>query len=231
MSYKSEFIKDVIQWDVVNWSKALRFWDVNAVGTTAQSVALELGSYQGGLSLWMALKGASVVCSDLTNPESSAGILHRKYNANTIQYETMNATDIPYENHFDFILFKSILGGIGRNGRKDLQIRAMEQIYRALKPGGKLLFAENLAGCPVHRLLRGRYVSWGKSWRYITIGEAEEFCKDFNSFRYITRGFLGTFGKTEVQREILGWIDSILLDNIIPKRMRYILIAIAEKRH
>ena len=32
-----------------------------------------------------------------------------------IIYQDIDATNIPYENYFDIIVFKSIIGGIGRN--------------------------------------------------------------------------------------------------------------------
>jgi hypothetical protein len=59
----------------------------------------------------------------------------------------------------------------------------------------------------------------------------EEIDQIFNNFRkinYITVGFFGAFGRTEKQRIILGWLDKIF-NKIIPKKMKYIVIGIAEK--
>jgi SAM-dependent methyltransferase len=230
MIYNRELIKDVVEWDVVNWSKALQYWDRSIDLDLPNCIALELGSRRGGLSLWIAMKGARIICSDLASPESKACNLHKKYNVDhRIQYQSINATDIPYENHFDIVLFKSVLGDVGREGHNEMQTRAMEQIYRALKPGGKLLFAENLAGTCVHQFLRRSYVKWGTCWRYITVDETKQLCGNFKSFKFITRGFLGAFGMNEIQRKILGQIDGLFLDYILPDRMKYILIGVAEK--
>jgi SAM-dependent methyltransferase len=230
MIYNREFIQDVMEWDVVNWSKALQYWDRSLDLDLSNCIALELGSRRGGLSLWMAVKGARIICSDLESPESKAGNLHKKHGVvHRIRYESINATDIAYENYFDIILFKSVLGDVGREGHKEMQARAIEQIYRALKPGGKLLFAENLAGTSIHQFLRRSYVNWGAYWRYLTVEETKQLCGNFKSFKFITRGFLGSFGMNEMQRQILGRIDSLFFDGILPDRMKYILIGVAEK--
>lgn len=83
---------------------------------------------------------------------------------NLITYQDIDATQIPYENEFDIIVFKSIIGGIGRNDNKEIQQLVFNQIYKALKPGGQLLFAENLSASPLHRffskwLLSGKITS------------------------------------------------------------------------
>ena len=48
--------KDIIEWDVVNWSKALTFWEKYSKPITGGSKVLEIGSRNGGLSLYAALK-------------------------------------------------------------------------------------------------------------------------------------------------------------------------------
>jgi hypothetical protein len=62
-----------VEWDTVNWSKALRFWDAHVDLNGKNLMCLELGSRRGGLSAWLALKGNHVVCSDFENPKFHLG--------------------------------------------------------------------------------------------------------------------------------------------------------------
>jgi len=47
------------------------YWESNIVWDKVQN-GLELGGRQGGLSLWLALKGKTVVCSDLKDVKETA---------------------------------------------------------------------------------------------------------------------------------------------------------------
>jgi SAM-dependent methyltransferase len=188
-------VKDIIQWDVASWSKILKYWDT-CISWGNVHACLELGGRQGGLALWLALKGKTTVCSDLFNPREIAKPLHERYNVTEcITYQGIDATNIPYENHFDIIVFKSIIGGIGRNGNIDIQKKVMNEIYKALKPGGKLLLAENLIGSQLHQFLRHNFIKWGKSWRYISLSELEQFFSPFKNYTSEVTGLLSAFGK------------------------------------
>lgn len=81
-------------------------------------------------------------------------------------YQDIDATYIPYENHFDVVVFKSIIGDIGSNDNLDAQREAFKQIHKALKPDGKLLFAEKMVASPLHLFFKKRFVNWGDRWRY-----------------------------------------------------------------
>ena len=224
-----ELTKDIIQWDVKSWSKALSYWDSKVEWNKIQH-SLELGGREGGLSLWLALKGKSVVCSDLKDVQKTAEQLHKRHHVSTwITYQDIDATNIPYEEYFDLIVFKSIIGGIGRNDNYKNQHKVFKEIYKALKPGGKLLFAENLAASAVHRRLRKRFVQWGSSWRYVSLDEMKEFLSDFSYHDIKTTGLLGTFGRTERQRNVLSAVDDLVLNKICPDRWKYICYGIAEK--
>lgn len=224
-----ELTTDILQWDVKSWSKALRYWE-NTVDWSNIQTALELGGRQGGLSLWLALKGKQVVCSDLKDVRSTAEELHLKYNVSgQITYQDIDAAHIPYENHFDVIVFKSIIGGIGSNNNFDIQRQVFREIHKALKPGGKLLFAENLVASPLHQLFRKRFVNWGSTWRYVSIKEMQEFLRDFSSCEIRSTGILGTFGRNERQRSILSSADQWMLNRICPGNWNYISYGIAEK--
>ena len=152
-----EAIQQFVEWDVVNWAKAIRFWE-DKIDFKTDFKCLELGSNRGGLSLWLGMKGVDVICSDLENPQSIAKALHGKYEQLKINYEAINALEIPYENEFDLIVFKSVLGGASRGGNQGNKQLVMDQIYKALKPGGKLLFAENLMASDLHQFFRKQFV-------------------------------------------------------------------------
>jgi SAM-dependent methyltransferase len=220
---------DIIRWDVKTWSKALDYWEENINWDSIQH-CLELGGREGGLSLWLALKGKTVVCSDLQDTQVTAEKLHTDYDVSSlITYQDIDATQIPYENTFDLIVFKSIIGGIGRNDNIEIQRKVFSEIYKALKPGGKLLFAENLAGSPFHQYARKKYVKWGASWRYISIKELDVFLEDFSSYTIKTTGFFSAFGRSEFQRRLLTTIDNLFFQYIIPSHWKYVSYGIAQK--
>lgn len=224
---KKEIIRDVVDWDVTNWTRAIRYWEKHVNINLKKHHCMELGTAYGGISLWLALNGNAVLCTDIRHPEKLAGHLHRKYAcACNIRYEAVDATDIPYENEFDIIVFKSILGGIQKSDTTDPKIHTLNEIHKALKPGGMLLFAENLASSPLHRFLRRKYGT--PQWDYLELSELERVFSSFSSVNYITTGFFGCFGRTEKQRNILGRIDG-LLEYFIPKSKRYIISGIAKK--
>jgi SAM-dependent methyltransferase len=225
----NQLTKEILLWDIRSWSKALAYWEDNIDWNSIRN-GLELGGREGGLSLWLALKGKQIVCSDLKDAKITAEPLHIRHNINNlIKYQDIDATNIPYENHFDIIVFKSIIGGIGRNNNYEIQQKVFKEIYKALKPKGKLLFAENLIASSLHQRLRKKYVRWGSSWRYVSIKEMKEFLKDFSSYDIKTTGFLGTFGRTESQRNLLSIIDEMILNKVCPDNWNYISYGIAEK--
>lgn len=229
MQLKRDILKDIIDWDIENWSKAIDFWDKNISIKNKNYQCLELGSRKGGLSLWLALNGNSVICSDINSPEKEASIIHKKYECHRkIKYESIDATKIPYHNHFDVIAFKSILGGISRDKRNKMKKKVVGEIHKALKPGGKLIFAENLEASIIHKYLRKYFTKWGSHWNYFRIEEINDVFSSYKSINYVTVGFLGAFGRNEEQRKILGRVDRIV-EKMIPQKNRYILIGIAEK--
>ncbi len=230
MSYSTtENIEDIIQWDVKNWSKALFHWD-KSVNWSNVKHSLELGGRQGGVSLWLAQKGKQVICSDLDGVQVTAQPLHQKHKVTEyITYQDIDACNIPYENHFDIIVFKSIIGGVGSNDNHEKQKEVFKQIHKALKPGGKLLYAENLIASPLHQQMRKRFISWGNRWRYVSVSEMHDFLKDFNSYDLNTTGVLATFGRSEKQRKLLAQVDQWVFNHLCPKNWRYISYGVAEK--
>ncbi|WP_316811963.1 class I SAM-dependent methyltransferase [Pedobacter heparinus] len=218
--------KDIIGWDIENWSRALPFWESFGEINTANNECLEIGAYGGGLSLWLALNKNKVTCSNLNKPDANTQMVHRKYNCHSaIQYEAIDATAIPYADHFDYIVFKSILGGI--NGEEpQVKLKVINEMYKSLKPGGKLLFAENLDASIFHKILRKWFGT--KNWNYLKLRDVETVFSSFAKVTYTTVGFFGCMGRNEYQRIMLGKLDR-LIDSIIPSASKYIIIGVATK--
>jgi SAM-dependent methyltransferase len=227
--FTRELVQQIIGWDIANWSKPLRYWE-RQVNWNSVNTCLELGCGEGGLSLWLALRGKQVVCSDLCRTKERAEPLHEKHRVHhRIVYQDIDATEIPYSDHFDLVALKSVVGGIGRDNNIAKQSQVFEEIYKALKPGGLLLFAENLVASPVHRLFRRNFVSWGTSWRYLTAAELHGFLRRFSFYDLKTTGVIGAFGRTETQRRWLSMADRFLLDRLVPASWNYIGYGIARK--
>lgn len=222
-------LKDIIQWDIDSWSVALTYWE-QKVAWQEIHTCLELGAGKGGLSLWLALKGKQIICSDISNTESNCIGLHKKYNVtDKIKYEPITGDSIPYKNHFDLVIFKSMLGVAGKNNNMEAIEKVIQQIHGCLKPGGTLLFAENLSATALHNYLRKKYVPWGNSWHYMSLTEMKNLLHIFSSYDIKTTGFTAAFGRNEWQRNILAHADSFLFDHIVPKHWKYISYGIAVK--
>jgi SAM-dependent methyltransferase len=223
-------LAEFIEWDIRNWSAALDFWLAHTTQDMQKCLALELGSRNGGLSLWMALQGATVVSSDVQLPTQTASRLHQHHQvSHLIRYEAIDATHIPYKSKFDVVLFKSMLGAVGRGGGKQLQVEAVKEMHKSLKCGGELFFAENLMGSPLHQFFRRKFVEWGTTWRYVSAAEMKEFLAPFSDVRYRTVGFAGAFGRSERQRGFLSFLDRTIFNYLVPETWRYIIIGIARK--
>ena len=223
-------LRDCIEWDVPNWALALEFWRHKSALDWQGKQALEIGGRNGGLSLWAAKQGLQVICSDLEGPTEQARKLHEAHGMRgAIEYANINAVDIHYEDHFDVVFFKSVLGGVGEYDETERARTAVQQMYKALRPGGELWFAENLVASPVHQRLRKKYVNWGKRWNYMTIAKMVSFMSEFSDLSYSTAGFLGVFGQCENQRSILSSLDRYLIARLVPEKWRYIMIGVARK--
>lgn len=223
------FLTSLLDWDVSSWAFALRLWDRWLPVAEGWS-ALELGSRNGGLSLFLALKGATVVCSDIEMPTSRAVELHQEYGVSgRVSYRGIDASsiDVPDES-FDVVCFKSMLGAVGRNDNYGAQQRAVCEMHRVLKPGGRLLFAENLQASPLHRYARRRFVSWGASWRYIAVGEVADLLRPFREAHLEFSGFAAAFGRSEWQRRLLHGVD-VVLNPLMPAGCKYIVAGCAIK--
>jgi SAM-dependent methyltransferase len=206
LRYSPERLRDYLQWDIATWKHALYYWDAVLKNCLpgpdqdqgqGQGDALDLGARDGGLSLYLAEKGFRVVCSDLQGPTESARELHARCGyADRVTYQAINATEIPFEDeHFDVVIFKSVLGGIGTFRDYAVMQTAIREVYRVLKPGGLLLFAENQRGSYFHQKARRLFVPWGKRWYYISLREIDDLLADFSFCETKTYGFLSCIKK------------------------------------
>ena len=129
MKYHKNIINDIIGWDTSVWGQSLKFFDENVDFRNVKN-ALELGSGSyGGYSLYFASKNIDTICSNPFGDFESAKKVHSKYDFSTkIIYEKIDALDIPYENKFDCISFKSIMGILGNREERFKNINAQKKM-------------------------------------------------------------------------------------------------------
>jgi ubiquinone/menaquinone biosynthesis C-methylase UbiE len=219
-------LEAIFEWDVATWSRSLSLWERHLPAELDDSHALEVGARNGGLSLYLADKGATVVCSDLTDPEERARPGHERWGvAERIEYRVADTTALPFEDEsFELVAFKSVLGALTT---AEAQARAMAELRRVLRPGGRLLWAENLAASRVHRLLR-RHLPWASYWRYPPLAEWQEWAAGFAECHLATAGVSAALGRSERQRRILARLDGVL-ETVTPGGWRYAVFGIAQK--
>jgi len=217
-----ELLSDIIQWDIENWSKALPFWEP----FLPEGKGLKVGAFgerEGGLSLWLAQKGFQVECSDFNADMGPAKELHEKYKVDhLVNYSKQDLTNTDFaDGHFDVVLFKSVIGALGQ---KERQEAAFNELYRLLKPGGVLIFAENTEATKMHQQARKRFNSWGDRWRYIQIDETKEMLDEFSEINFKSQGLMATFGRSEKQRRTITKMGKPI-SKMVPNKWNYILFA------
>lgn len=228
MPRTSDHIDQIFQWDVRSWSRAYPLWQRTLRSLPVRNgQALALGERDGGLSLMLAEQGFTTICSDLHGPTDKARQLHRTFGwEEAITYERIDTLAIPKpDNSFDVVAFKSMIGALGS---KERQVQAIREMHRVLKPGGVLLFAENLHGTALHRWLRKRFVPWDRYWRYLDPIDDRDLFTPFNQLEDGTTGFLSNLGRTERQRDLIARLDALVLP-VVPSEQRAIWYGIAIK--
>jgi ubiquinone/menaquinone biosynthesis C-methylase UbiE len=219
-------LEAIFEWDVATWSRSVSLWERHLPAELDGSRALEVGARNGGLSLYLAEKGATVVCSDLTDPEERARPGHERWGvAGRIEYRQADTTSLPFEDEsFELVAFKSVLGALST---AEAQARAMAELRRVLRPGGRLLWAENLAASRLHRLLRKR-LPWASYWRYPSLAEWHEWTAGFTECHLATAGITAALGRSERQRRLLARLDGVL-ETVTPRGWRYAVFGVARK--
>lgn len=216
-----EQIKDIIQWDVSNWKKALSFWEQHFKITPGMKV-LALGERGGGLSLYFALMGCEVVCTDYRDFPEETKKLHEKHGVSSkITYAQADIRKLDFADAtFDIVVFKSVMGAIDS---AESQLKAIHEITRVLKKGGAFLFAENSTASFFHRRMRKIFVKWETKWRYIPDAEFEKWKEGYSQTFSSKKGLIALFGRTEGQRKFLAYPDAFF-SAIVPKSWRYIYL-------
>ncbi len=194
-------LKDIIEWDVRSWSRCLDFWaPVVRLQDTNSAQVLTVGERNGGISLWFALQGFNVICTDRGGPTRQASELHRRYGvSDRVAYADVNIFSMPYSDaSFDIVACKSVIGGLKAVYRDaatrtlENQSRAVQEIHRVIKPGGYFLGAENLVGTWFHRNTR-YWVKHGRvGWRHLTRPEIDRLFACFKVVEQRPYGFLGS---------------------------------------
>jgi len=225
-----DILSEVVEWDVKNWGRAIGFWEKDIPENLEGKKVLDIGGRNGGLSLYWALKGANVLCSDIDSDGfSKAQKLHEQYGVSeNIRYEVIDVTKMLFHEEFDIITFKSVWGGVGRDGHYEKQEIMLENIYNALVPKGRLYFAENLIASPFHQWARKKFIKWGDSWRYISVPEVKKLTGKFSSFDYWCGGVFGCFGRNKELSSFLGNADCVF-DRFFKPETKYIISGICKK--
>lgn len=178
---------------------------------------LTVGERNGGISLWFALQGYQVTCSDYGGPTPQARDLHGKYGVtDRISYADVNIFASPYPDlSFDIVACKSVIGGLklvksDRSTRTlNNQSLAIAEIHRVLSPGGFFLGAENLMGTPLHQLTR-RWSKQGRlGWRHLTLGEIRQLFAGFDRMEQQAYGFFGSRSTRFALDRLTATLDSV----------------------
>jgi SAM-dependent methyltransferase len=215
----------VIEWDCENWRRAANFWGEAVQLEVKGATVLELGAGRGGVSLWFARHGAHVFCTEYLKVPQRAIDNHKQLGiANRIAYGAVDGCSIPFEESFDIVVFKSVLGHLSVNQQKSL----IDGAHSALRKGGVLLFCDNLAGTGFHSWTRRHFAHYGKKWNYLHLSNLVGQLGAFEHVQYRTFGLWALFSPWEKGRVLLGMIDGVF-DRLVPTDWRYIVSVVAVK--
>jgi len=228
-------LNDIIEWDVLNWSELIPEWSPIIDKLDNDSKILAIGERNGGLSIWLALKGFNVVCTDRTGPEPYAETLHRKYGvSDKIKYDELDIVNCKWQTaQFDLIIAKSVIGGLKADNKDkktrtfQVQQQAVSNIYGLLKPGGYFLSAENMQGSFLLKQLR-KIKKKDMGWRHFSWKEINVLYTPFTQVNTKAFGVLPTLFSNSIANRIIFVINKYILQ-ILPPSTKYISFTAARK--
>lgn len=228
-------VKNIIGWDIENWAEIINVWQPILDSFPQGSKALAIGERNGGLSLWLAMIGFDVLCTDVTDISKDASVLHAKYKLKgEITYTTLDIVNgAPLQQEFDIIIAKSLLGGL-KTERSDASTRgefarrkAVKNINTMLKPKGFFLAAENMQGSILLQLAR-KAAKKKQGWDYLKYKELPTLFSDFGTIQIKTFGILPTFFPWQPVNRVCYKLNKHLL-NELPDDQKYIAVITAQK--
>ncbi len=231
-------LRDIVGWDVPNWSCALPYWQAWLdLGNPRDRRVLVLGEREGGISLWFAWLGFNVLCTDYGSLSPEVQRLHARHGVDRqVQYGLADIFDLPYaEAEFDVVSCKSVIGGLKLNPRDRAtrtlvnQRKAITEVHRVLKSGGVYLGAENLTGTPLHMAMRGWRHGRNLGWRYLRRSEVRWLFEDFACCEQAAYGFLGSWWPERFGLRLLCACLDRGLSRLLPADWLYISFIRARK--
>lgn len=228
-------MNDIIEWDVLNWSVALKIWQPILDKLPRHSKVLAIGERNGGLSLWLALQGFKVVCTDRQGITDKAKEMHSWYGvADKIQYASLDiVNDFVIPDQYDIIIMKSVLGGLketyndSHTRTDNTRQKAVTNIYNMLKPDALLLTADNLLGSSLMQSVRARA---GKTdnWHYFSINDIKILLANFSSTDIYSFGIIPTRLPVPILNTAT-FVLNVFLKRLLPQTFNYISISVARK--
>ena len=167
-----------------------------------------------------------MICSDILAIDQQVKAKNKYLKKGNIEFEIIDALSIPYTNYFDYVIFKSVLGGIGRNNNYDAILTVMKQIKKCLRNNGECLFIENMKSTIFHHLIRKQFGAGKNGWYYPSIRDFVQLSKQFSSAKYRTFGLFGSTGKPFLTSRKM--IDK-KIDQYVPEKWNYIYAGIYKK--
>lgn len=227
--------QDIIEWDVPNWSHLLKLWQPLLDALPRDSKVLAIGERNGGISLWLALQGFHVLCTDRQGPTQQARDLHKRYGVeDKIAYCNFDLVNTEhFDTTYDIIIMKSVLGGVKEQygnaaSRTDAtRQKAIDNIYKLLNPEGVFLSADNLQGNMFLRLIK-RLKKKQSGWHYFSIEELNDLCKQFSSVCMQSFGIIPSKFSIPILNKAAYIINSFLWQ-LLPKNSGYIAFTMARK--
>ncbi|MBO9578036.1 MAG: hypothetical protein J7480_04620, partial [Microbacteriaceae bacterium] len=124
-----------------------------------------------------------------------------------------------------------IHGGLG-SADPALPEAALDAIRDALRPGGLLLWAENLRGSWLHRGARAvaYRIRRARTWQYLRLARLRELLGDrFADVDLRVGGVFAVLGTSEPARDRLARADQALWDRIVPASWHYMAYGTARR--